>query len=408
MRFNLALISVFLCVGCAEAPPADTEDSKVKVQETPPSPHDTEHAAEENPLDNPRDGMEEEEEAATDPDAALVRTATYKVILGGAPLNKPTGISFRKDTGSTDELWVVNNANDYVTKIKKPGLAGQVVESKIDAQGASSHFMHYSMGIAMGSNNAWGVCGENDRNDHFMGPSLFSADFNAVFGKVASPNMGLGSHLDMLHNSPFCMGITHVSANKFWIFNGHYGSLDLTDFAVDHGPGQDDHSDGRILRYAKGLVKRQVGVPSQLVLDSATNLLYVADTGNGRVIALDTTTGNKSSKLIHVEYNNQTLNMDQLGVGNAGWFYEVKSAKVTDIVAPGVMQRPSGITLLNDELWVTDNKTSNIHVFALDGTPTAIYKTGFAAGSLTGITASPDGKIYFLDLKASKVYRLDL
>jgi hypothetical protein len=72
------------------------------------------------------------------------------------------------------------------------------------------------------------------------------------------------------------------------------------------------------------------------------------------------------------------------------------------------MQRPSGIALVNEQLWVTDNKTSQIHVFGLDGKPVAIYKTGLAAGSLTGITASPSGMIYFLDIKGSRVYRLDL
>ena len=54
--------------------------------------------------------------------------------------------------------------------------------------------------------------------------------------------VGLGSHLDMLHNTSFCSGIAHVDANRYWTFNGELGSLDLYDFHKPHPPGGEDHS----------------------------------------------------------------------------------------------------------------------------------------------------------------------
>ena len=317
-------------------------------------------------------------------------------MAGG--LNGPSDLDFRKDTGATNELWVVNNTDDKVVKITNPGLPSQTVTVKKDSDNANLHFMHYPTGIAMGAANAWGVCGENDRSDHFMGPSLYSADFN-VFGK--SYGTGLGSHLDMLHATPFCMGITHVDQNRYWVFNGFYSSLDLYDFHVDHGPGNDDHSDGEIYRYASGEVKRLAGVPSHLVLDGTT--LYVADTGNKRVIAMNTASGTKDTKNINIVYGDPYLNMDNLAM-----FREVHNATITTIVAAGTLDRPSGLAIIGGKLWVTDNKTGKIHVFEKNGTPTAIYETGLVAGSLAGIASAPDGKIYFVDTKGSKVYRLDL
>ena len=45
----------------------------------------------------------------------------------------------------------------------------------------------------------------------------------AIFAK-RTPG-GLGSHVDMLHNTSFCRGIAHVEANVFWVFNGQRGAL---------------------------------------------------------------------------------------------------------------------------------------------------------------------------------------
>ena len=42
---------------------------------------------------------------------------------------------------------------------------------------------------------------------------------------VAKNPHDLGSHLDMLHNTPLCMGIAHEAANRYWVFGGLKGSV---------------------------------------------------------------------------------------------------------------------------------------------------------------------------------------
>src|SRR5690606_2860220 len=98
-----------------------------------------------------------------------------------------------------------------------------------------------------------------------------------------------GSHLDMLHETPFCMGIAWERDNVYWVFNGNAGAIDRVDFHADHGPGNDDHSDGEYWRYVPGQVARVPNVPSHMHL--AGTWLYIADTGNGRVVRLDITSG---------------------------------------------------------------------------------------------------------------------
>ena len=140
-----------------------------------------------------------------------------------------------------------------------------------------------------------------------MGPSLWSADPD-IFASTnpAAVNylsnlygfyVDLGSHLDMLHESPLCMGIAWETDNVYWVFDGSDGSIVRYDFAEDHDVGYDDHSDGIIARYVTGRVSRVADVPSHLVYDDSSGLLYIADTGNNRVAVLDTTSGKRGQNL---------------------------------------------------------------------------------------------------------------
>ncbi len=121
-----------------------------------------------------------------------------------------------------------------------------------------------------------------------MGPSLFSSDLS-IFA-TETPD-GLGSHLDMLHSSPFCKGIAHEQANVYWVFNDYDKALDRYDFAHDHGPGHDDHSDGEIYRYAAGEVLGVDATSSHIFYSPKEERLYVADTGHKRLLKLDPTSG---------------------------------------------------------------------------------------------------------------------
>src|SRR6185436_15383106 len=182
-----------------------------------------------------------------------------------------------------------------------PGTGQQTVETRVDAY--ARHFMDKVTSIAFGAQNRFASCQEShdDWNDvpqapdDFMGPTLWLADLD-VFARIGQtmpydPKKPEGSHLDMLHQSPLCMGIAWDRDNVYWAFDGTHGDLVRYDFQQDHGPGGADHSDGIVRRYGDAKVTRVDGVPGHLALDHASGLLYVADTGGGRVMVLDTNTG---------------------------------------------------------------------------------------------------------------------
>jgi len=300
------------------------------------------------------------------------------------------------------ELWVVSFKDDSIVTIADAPTDARVSLRRRDA--AATHFMPNPTGIAFGANETtfgvpgtFAACGEsrNERasgsaND-FMGPALWSSD-PTVFAK--KDPIGLGSHLDMLHNTPLCMGIAHETANRYWVTGGFNKSIDLYDFKRDHNIGQDDHSDGESYQYARGQLGYVANVPSHLVYRAATQMVYVADTGNKRILALDPKTAKESGRVRAKEKMAVSVEMD--------------GATLTDLVpATAGLQQPSGIALDGEILYVTDHATSRIHAFSLDGKELQKLDTGLAAGSLAGISLGPDGKLYIVDMVDSRVLRID-
>jgi DNA-binding beta-propeller fold protein YncE len=314
-------------------------------------------------------------------------SVTFTVIHEQDQQRRPSGLSFH--TERPDELWVVNYMDDSVIIIQNPGQPNMTSTRRKDP--AAGHFMHFPTAISFGVNNSWGVCGENDGGGNdFTGPSLMPADL-AIFAKQ-TPD-GLGSHLDMLHASPFCMGIAHERDNVYWIVDGQNGAIVRYDFVMDHGPGNDDHSDGVIQFYAMGQIKRLAKVPSNLVFDPSDGQLYVADTGNKRIVALDTKSGTVGAAMPSLE---------------PAIPHRMMGDVLVELVAPGTLEAPSGITLKDKFLYVTDQATSAIHAFDLTGKLVRSLDTGLPAGSLAGLTVGPDGKIYFVDSNTSRVLRIDV
>lgn len=321
--------------------------------------------------------------------------------LGAA--SKPTDLGFNPN--KPDELWVVSYGDDSVHVAS--GIGTDNVTWKRFHDPAAMHFMHKPPALAMGavsdpSGPSWGVCGDNDNGQNatnsdgtandFMGPSLMTLDLS-IFA-VRTPK-GLGSHIDMLHESPFCRGIAHVEANVYWVFNAMDGALDWYNFNKDHGPGNDDHSDGEVWRYAKGEVKGADGIPSHVFYDPSDKFLYVADTGNQRVARLDTTSGTKHDQVL--PRTAELLKSEGM----------VDGATLTDVVPAGTLSAPSGIEVKGDLVYVTDAATSTFYVFDKTGKPIRSLATGLPESSLAGFTFGADGKIYFTDRVASKVYRID-
>ncbi len=318
----------------------------------------------------------------------------------------------------TNELWVLHrqpksnsactqqvregcaSLEGSTTTISNVGEPNQTAEWKRD--GNAWHFMRRPPALAFSADNGnFATCGEEWTGNFlpvprpaneatFIGPSLWSSD-PAVY--AITPPGGNGSHLDMLHETPYGMGIAWERGNAFWVFNGEVGSLDRYDFKNDHGPGNDDHSDGELLRYAEGTVSRVEGVPSHMAYDPGSGLLYVADTGNSRIIALDTTSGSRGGNINPVwePLADQAM---------------MNSATVMEIVPPGLLDRPSGLELHNDLLYVTDTAQSRFYVFDLQGNEVNRLQTGLPAGELGGIAFGPDGNLYFALMTMGDVYRI--
>ena len=81
-----------------------------------------------------------------------------------------------------------------------------------------------------------GILDANRRGGSFTGPALWSGNLDIY----AKPSGGNGSHLDMLHGSPFSMGIASEKENAYWVFDGYNQHIVRYDFGGDHGPGNAD------------------------------------------------------------------------------------------------------------------------------------------------------------------------
>ena len=316
-----------------------------------------------------------------------------------------------------DEAWVVNHDTESVTIIHDASTMGRTTEWRED--GYATHFMADVSAIAFGADatstapiptgvgglpGTFATTGES-RNTYdgqaapndFMGATLWSSDLS-VFA-MYNP-MGLGSHLDMLHCSPLGMGIAHESANVYWVIAGRSNGATSTnitkyDFNSDNGVGNDNHSDGEAWRYVEGMVGYAPGIPSHLVFDPATSLLYIADTANSRILALDTTSGTVGAALAPFE-------------PMAG-YNRVDGAVLTEVVtaASGILQSPSGLELHDGLLYITDNANSRFFAVDLQGNLANYLETPLAPGSLSGFAFGPDGKIYFVDMLGDQVVRID-
>ncbi|HYP75431.1 MAG TPA: hypothetical protein VER12_05745 [Polyangiaceae bacterium] len=267
----------------------------------------------------------------------------------------------------------------------------------IKKDGNAWHFMRRPTSIAFGDNGNLATCGEARTDNYeddaidYSGPVLWSSD-PTIFGAVPKPDQN-GTHIDMLHESPFCMGIAFERDNVYWVFNGKLGALDRYDFHVPHAIGGEDHADGELSRYVAGQLERVPEVPSHLALDREHGQLYVADTAGGRILRLAIAEGAPGA-------NVPTL--DPIAVHR-----RMDGVSLIEVVAPGSLTAPSGLALSGDRLIVTDNATSRIAWFELDGTALGSVDTGLPAGSLSGVAVGPDGKLYLSDLLTGAAYRVE-
>lgn len=339
--------------------------------------------------------------------------ARLEVVSRPRNHDRPTDLGFNPEVSG--ELWVVNKRDDTATIIDDAGTEAQVEEVIEDP--FALHFMEEVTSIAFGAPGTFATCqdGTNTYNgtsqgNNFTGPTLWSSD-RSIFG-ISNPEavealsdlfgfaVDLGSHIDMLHESPECMGIAWDRDNVYWVFDGFNQHIVRYDFAEDHGVGWDDHSDGVVSRHmsTEGIA-RVNGTVSHLVLDHDTGLLYVADTGNSRIMVLDTTTGREG----------QALRSPDCWQGQCVDHHEWRGSDWSELVDGTEidMEWPAGIALVEGTLFVTDAKTNDILAFDLEGKLIERVSTGIEQEkSLAGIEAISLDELWIVDNRGDRVLRL--
>lgn len=319
---------------------------------------------------------------------------TLTVVYQGPENTQPIDVEF--NPRSPRELWIAHYASSHFAVVNNPGTKNAEVIARRDI--AYGHFAYRPPGFAFGTiqpefGQQFGICGDNNNGGNkFMGPTLFTANLE-IYGIFQNPETRLGSHLDMLHSTSFCRGITWAgTGNQYILFNSDQGSIDWYDFRKDHGLGWEDHSDGVIRRFWNRQVKGVDGLVSHLSWNAQDNLVYVADTGNKRILVLDTTDARMVAPLPGVE-----------PIAERAYF----EAPLKVLVDTG-LEAPSGIEANGGLAFVTDALTSKIHAFDLKtGELVRTLDTHLPPASLAGLNFGPDGKIYFVDRLTSRVLRID-
>ncbi|HAB90698.1 MAG TPA: hypothetical protein DCF84_09200 [Bacteroidetes bacterium] len=315
------------------------------------------------------------------------------------------GLDFPRDLAfhpqrSRRELWVINrdaeaDGGSTLTLFN----AGEENQSSLwRRDGNAYHFMALPTALDFGRNGNWasspGILDANHVGGSYTGPTLWSSDSSiySVIGNPATPTFN-GSHLDMLHGSPYAVGITYSHDNVYYVFDAYNSQIVRYSFTSDHGPGQHDHSNGEVVRFeGLNLERHSDSIPSHLVFDESIGRLYIADAKNGRVLYLDVYSG---ADTLNLPLINEPLSIHQR-IEGAEW-----GVLYDDI------QVPTGIAILEDRMIVSDAATGNIHLLRIDDlVATRLFSISTNADLLLGINIGPDGFIYFVDAINNSVHKM--
>jgi hypothetical protein len=326
------------------------------------------------------------------------KDSDWQYVLGAdEQLDDPRDLGFDPD----GNLWIANREDDHTFIVFDPGTTDQDYDRRID--GYALHFMEETSAFAFEDpsgaeqfGNEFGSCGESEntyndkqQGDGFMGPVLWATDLD-IF--AAQNPFGLGSHLDMQHESPLCVGLAWDHDNVYWVFDGFHDAIVRYDFQENHGIGQDHHGDGIVFRLTEPTVSRVDNAPGHMEIDRDTGILYVADTGNDRVLWIDTNTGTQGDDLDMVMEHIETY---------AEW-----DDTEWGVLADG-LDRPGGLALDGaGHVIVAEYGTGILRAYDLDGNELQSLDTGWGAGAAYGIEVGPDGALWAVDHGAPAVYRL--
>lgn len=335
-------------------------------------------------------------------DRYLTDPLTYtNIVTSTDQVSMPRDLDFKPNS---NELWVMNkgtNNGGSMVIVSNTGGPNQTDVYKKDTH--SGHFMIEASAMAFSENGEWGAVSEiqntSSGNSTFMGPALWSGD-RALFATVFQNNwvsgLPLGSHLDMLHQSPFGMGIASDSAKVYWVMDGHFGNIVRYDFVEDHGPGYDDHSAGKIWRYIDVPVTRVAGKPSHMAIDHENRWLYYIDGVSKQIRRLAMDSGAETGNLTVPATSNEPL----------ASYKKVEGATV-EVVDTWTSGQPCGMDYTNGRLIVSDNTTGDIKLYDVTGVPTLLGTIATGQPGIMGLEIGPDARIYFANYTGNKVVRID-
>ena len=323
-------------------------------------------------------------------------------------LDDPRDLEFHP--GRANELWIANRATDTITIVENTGLENQTSQNRADSH--RNHFLEEVSAISFGAYHPefdyqWGSAqesrntydGQADPNN-FMGPALWPSSLSHF--AIENQNTGnglLGSHIDMLHESPYGVGIAHDYDNVYWYNDGYYGELVRYDFQEDHDTGEHDHSDGVVRRYSDVQLTHSYGTPSHMVMDKSNGILYIADAGANRVVWVNTDDPTTTSTNIMDDASRLEPLAEYSRIGGVEW----------GILATG-LNLPSGIALADGQLFVSENGNGKIVAYDLasDGkSAVQLDKIQTTATSIMGLEVGPNGHLYYVDNGQDEVVRID-
>lgn len=333
-------------------------------------------------------------------DSYINQAFTIDQVLGSSDqVSSPTDLDFHPVL-SNKELWVCNKGTEAsggsTVTAYNAGQPGQTSLYKQD--GNAYHFMSLPTGLSFSLNGNWanspGVYDANhDGGPAFTGPALWSSNM----GVYAQPSGGNGSHLDMLHLSPYSQGITSEKDNVYWVFDGNTNDIVRYDFAEDHGPGNSFHGDAIIRRYSDDAVAKDPNnvIVSHLVLDDNNQWLYVVDHGNNRVIRIDINTGSNQGGAPNYPGNEAVVE------------YSEYTGYTQELVISG-LDKPAGIDVIEDRMIVSQYATGEIIIYDISVMPAVeLDRINTGLTSVQGIKIGPDGRIWFVDNTSNGVYKIE-
>lgn len=330
----------------------------------------------------------------------------FTLVAGSTnSLVSPVDLDFYPNQSTRpNELWILNqgtnNTGGSTLIVSKANSSSRTFKYVKD--GNSWHFMALASAMAFGESNfatSQDILDANRQGGTYTGATLWPGDLG-IYGVVGNPPTQTenGSHLSMIHQTPYGKGIAFERDNVYWVLDGYEGNIKRYDFGNPHEPGGDDHSGGGVQVYPEFKFTRHVSLPGHIVIDRDRKYLFGCDPVGKRIFRIDITTGINSGARPKINGENLSL----------GYFTFSGLSKVDTLISG--LGSPIGIDVYGDRLVVTDNSTDEIIIYNISNNYKEVGRIKLkytTSPDPMGVKVGPDGKIYFVDKANKMAYMID-